>query len=128
MAKISPDVMRKLWTAAGTMDYPAKQMVQLLLDTGRRPREVAHAEWSEFDLDAAVWAIPAERMKDGRAREVQLSPLAIEVVRSIPKREGKYLFGNGRPFDAFPWLRKKLAAQAGLVEPFSLHDLFRAAN
>ncbi|SUC42489.1 Prophage CP4-57 integrase [Providencia stuartii] len=28
-----------------------------------RPSEVAEAEWSEFDLDNALWTIPAERMK-----------------------------------------------------------------
>ena len=28
-----------------------------------RPSEVVEAEWSEFDLDAAIWRIPPERMK-----------------------------------------------------------------
>jgi integrase len=29
----------------------------------QRPGELRHAEWSEFDLEAAVWTIPAEKMK-----------------------------------------------------------------
>src|SRR6185437_981863 len=40
-----------------------------------RPGELRAAEWSEFDLDGALWRIPAERMKMG---EVHLVPLATQ--------------------------------------------------
>ena len=38
-----------------------------------RPGELRKAEWSELDLDKAVWKIPAERMKMRRPHEVPLS-------------------------------------------------------
>lgn len=38
-----------------------------------RPGELRMAEWSEFDLDGAVWKIPAERMKMRRPHEIPLS-------------------------------------------------------
>lgn len=38
-----------------------------------RPGELRKAEWSEFDLDGAVWKIPAERMKMRRPHEIPLS-------------------------------------------------------
>src|SRR3546814_14747663 len=38
-----------------------------------RPGERRSAEWSEFDLDAAIWPIPGEKMKMGRAHKVPLS-------------------------------------------------------
>jgi integrase len=38
-----------------------------------RPGELRLAEWSEFDLEAAVWKIPAERMKMRRPHELPLS-------------------------------------------------------
>lgn len=38
-----------------------------------RPGELRMAEWSEFDLDSAVWKIPAERMKMRRPHEIPLS-------------------------------------------------------
>src|SRR3546814_12860942 len=38
-----------------------------------RPGELRSAEWSEFDLDAAIWTIPGEKMKMGRAHKVPLS-------------------------------------------------------
>ncbi len=37
-----------------------------------RPSKVAEAEWSEFDLDNALWTIPAECMK---ARREHIVPL-----------------------------------------------------
>jgi integrase len=42
-----------------------------------RPGELRQAQWSEFDLDASEWRIPAERMK---AREPHLVPLSTQAV------------------------------------------------
>jgi len=39
------------------------QALRLLMLTATRPGELRGARWAEFDLDAAVWIIPAERMK-----------------------------------------------------------------
>jgi hypothetical protein len=38
-----------------------------------RPGELRHAEWTEFDTDAAVWAIPAPKMKMDRPHRVPLA-------------------------------------------------------
>jgi integrase len=56
-----------------------------------RPGELRHAEWSEIDLDAAEWNIPAEKMK---TREDHLVPLARQAVGIL--QEIKPLTGNGR--------------------------------
>ncbi len=45
----------------------------LLLLTMVRKGELVGAGWSEFDVDAGVWQIPAERMKQGRPHVVYLS-------------------------------------------------------
>ncbi len=44
--------------------------LELLALTFVRPRELRAAEWTEFDLDAAVWEIPLERMKMSRPHRV----------------------------------------------------------
>ena len=44
-----------------------------------RPGELRHAEWSEFDLDAAVWSIPADKMKMRRPHRVPLSRQSIGI-------------------------------------------------
>src|SRR3546814_14726333 len=38
-----------------------------------RPGELRSAEWCEFDLDAAIWTIPGEKMKMDRTHTVPLS-------------------------------------------------------
>lgn len=48
-----------------------------------RPSEAAEAQWSEFDLDAAVWRIPAERMKKRKEHVAPLPSQAVEMLRAI---------------------------------------------
>jgi len=59
-----------------------------------RPGELQKAEWSEFDLDAAEWNIPASRMKMKSAHLVPLSQQAIEILKTLSPVTGhsKYLF------------------------------------
>jgi integrase len=64
-----------------------------------RPGELRQAEWAEFDLDAAEWNIPAERMK---MREPHLVPLCAQAVAIL--RELEPLTGNGRRY-VFPSAR-----------------------
>jgi integrase len=59
--------------------------------TAARPGEALGARWSEIDLAEAVWAIPGERIKGGRAHRVPLSGRAVELLANLP-REGEYLF------------------------------------
>ena len=53
--------------------------------TGVRTSEAIGAKWSEIDLDAATWTIPAARMKAKRDHRVPLSDRAVEILREIPK-------------------------------------------
>jgi integrase len=51
--------------------------------TAARSGEVRGMTWSEVDLDAATWTVPASRMKMGRAHIVTLSEPAVAVLRQI---------------------------------------------
>jgi integrase len=84
---LSDAEMREIWRATEATPYPFGPFVHMLLVTGQRLREVANAKWSEFDLDNALWTIPAERMKGDAEHEVPLSDLALEILRSIPTDE-----------------------------------------
>lgn len=64
--------------------------LKLLLLTAVRPGELRRAEWTEFDLDAAVWKIPAERMKMGRAHQVPLPAQAVDELRYLHKLTGPF--------------------------------------
>ena len=59
-----------------------------------RPGELRHAEWLEFDLKAAIWTIPAGKMKSRRAHSVPLSSQVIAILERLRELTGKerYLF------------------------------------
>ncbi len=65
-----------------------------------RPGELRRAEWSEIDLDGAVWRIPAAKMK---AREEHVVPLSRQAVAIL--RQAAELTGGGRY--VFPSVRSR---------------------
>lgn len=72
----------------------------LCIYTAARPGMVRFAEWSEFDLDNAIWTVPAEKMK---MRRDYVSPLPTQAVEKL-----KFLFSlTGRSQYAFPGIGNK---------------------
>lgn len=61
------------------------RMLELVILAAARVSEVAGARWSEFDLDAKVWTIPAERMKANREHRVALSSQAVTLLSGLPR-------------------------------------------
>jgi integrase len=59
-----------------------------------RPGELRKAEWSEIDLDASIWSIPAEKMKMKQPHLVPLSEQAFAILKALHPLtgQGKYLF------------------------------------
>jgi integrase len=51
--------------------------------TAARSGEVRGARWSEIDMTAATWVVPAERMKGGREHRIPLSEAALDVLREM---------------------------------------------
>lgn len=62
-----------------------KLALELLIMTASRSGEVRLAEWSEFDLEQAIWTRPASRMKAKKEHRVPLSPSALEVLSKARK-------------------------------------------
>lgn len=63
-----------------------------------RPGELRHAEWSEIDLDGALWIIPAGKMKMRKAHHVPLSAQAVALFREVQAVTGPagYVFPSVR--------------------------------
>lgn len=63
-----------------------------------RPGELRMAEWAEFNLDAAEWRIPAERMKMRTPHIVPLSRQAVSILRELHSLTGagRYVFPGAR--------------------------------
>ncbi|EPC5047961.1 integrase [Enterobacter hormaechei] len=85
-----PDFLRALDS------YTGSRLVQiatkLLMITGVRTIELRAALWSEFDLDNAIWEIPAERMKMRRAHLVPLSIQALDLLNELKTITGNYRY------------------------------------
>lgn len=62
--------------------------LRLLMLTATRPGEVRGARWSEVDMDAAMWTIPAERMKMRSEHRVPLSRQSLELLQSMQTLSG----------------------------------------
>jgi integrase len=65
-----------------------------------RPGELRHAEWSEIDLDEAVWNIPASKMKMHLPHIVPLCRQAVEILTQLKEltSASRYVFPSGRSF------------------------------
>ncbi|MEN1641840.1 tyrosine-type recombinase/integrase, partial [Pseudomonas aeruginosa] len=83
-----PELLEKL--AGARCDQTTKIAIRLFLLTGVRPGELRQAPWSEFDLDAATWTIPAARMKARRPHIVPLPTQAVELLRNLQEITGRY--------------------------------------
>jgi len=73
--------------------------LRLLALTFVRTGELIGAEWDEFDLDAAVWIIPAARMKMKSEHVVPLSRQTVEILRDVRALGGgsRYVFPGRNP-------------------------------
>ncbi len=95
-AKELPNLLRKIEGYQGT---PTTRLaIKLLALTFVRTGELIGAKWEEFDLEAAEWRIPAERMKMRTAHVVPLSKQAIQILQVLHGVTGhsKFLFPGER--------------------------------
>lgn len=94
--------------------------------------------WSELSQHDQLWRIDATRAKNGLQHEVPLSPLAVEILRCLPRRDNRELvFGSSA--GAFQgWSNAKTALDARIRNvmsedrgpdefrtPWRLHDIRR---
>lgn len=85
----------------------AARVLELQILTATRPGEAAGAQWAEFDLEAALWTIPAGRMKAQKEHRIPLSAPAVALLRSLPRA------GDGH---VFPGVRgKAITTAAGMA-------------
>lgn len=96
-----PEFMQSL---AGQQGIGARALEFTIL-TACRSGEVRGARWDEFDLDNAVWTIPARRMKAGKEHRVPLSSAAMTIIKAqkesafcdyvFPSSHGSKAFESG---------------------------------
>jgi len=134
------DEVAELWRALGDptrckSDDITVAALRLLILTVQREREVTDAEWSEFDLDAGLWRLPATRTKSGRGHLIHLASEAVSILEILQKKTGKkrHVFASplrrnqpifGRSVNnALGGMFKR--GVLGAVTPCHVHDLRR---
>ena len=93
--------MPDFFAALGAQDGFGARALELTILTATRTSEVLNAEWSEFDLEKALWIIPKSRMKAGVEHRVPLSQQALKLMTELSQFPiSEYLFANvstGKP-------------------------------
>jgi len=103
-------------------------IVMFLLSTGARLNEALTAQWSQMDVDARVWKIPAKSSKSKKPRSVPLNDSALYVLQQLCSRDqSKYLFpspvkSEDAPYGPVTRVWHRIRKIAG-VEKLRIHDL-----
>jgi integrase len=113
-----------LWRAIDKLPQLPRGYFRVVLLTGARRNEVRGMAWSELDLDACLWRLPAERNKSGRPFEIPLSAPAVATLRALP-RIGPMVFAlDGKRPMTVHQLIERVRREAGLLD-VRMHDLRR---
>jgi integrase len=119
----APDLMQRL----RTVDSTASRCLQFAVLTAARTAEAIGAEWSETDLQAGVWLIPAGRMKAGEPHRVDLSPQALAILQAQRGVHDRWVFPSptvqDRPLSNMAMLT--LLRRLGVKRLTTVHGLAR---
>ncbi len=120
----------EFWEGCERDAYPFGKLFQFLLITGQRRSEVVTIKWSEIDLEEKLWSLPPHSTKMGRAHLVPLSPIAIDLLNSLPRFENCDLVfpseaSKQRPVSGISNAKKRVCT---FERDWRLHDLRRTVR
>ena len=108
----------------------AKRCLEFLILTAARSGQARGARWSEMDMDATTWTVPAERMKANVEHRVPLSPRATAILAEASSiRDGSDLvfpspLRPGKPMSDMTLI--KLLRDLGFADRTTVHG-FRSS-
>ena len=76
-------------------DGASARALEFAILTAARTGEIIGAKWTEIDLSAKLWTIPAEQMKAGKEHRGPLSDRAIASLKAL-LRDSDYVFPGAR--------------------------------
>jgi integrase len=86
------------------------RIVKLLILTGCRREEIGGLKWAEIDLGSGILTIPGERTKNRRALVLTLPAMALDILRTAPRRAGRdFVFGDRGSYGFNVWSYSKVA-------------------
>lgn len=85
--------MPDLWRKLADLGTPGARALQFLVLTAGRRNEIREMVWTEVDMDARTWTVPAGRMKSDREHRVPLSPAAVVL---LERQQAEPVGADGR--------------------------------
>ncbi len=105
----------------------AARALEFAILTAARSGEVLGARWDEFDLERAVWTLPAERMKAGREHRVPLPRRVLKIVKALhEKRDGEFVFSGQKSGKPLSVMALEMVLRRMKVDGVTVHG-FRSA-
>jgi integrase len=121
---LSDGELAHVWRAADGMGWPFGLAVRLLILTGARREEVGAMKWTEVDLAAKTWTLPAARAKNNVEHVIPLSDAALSILQTLPRigKAGFVFTVTGRtPISG--WSRAKAQLDKAILEAMRKGDL-----
>lgn len=107
----------------------AAQALELCILTATRSGEVLNAKWVEFDLEKAIWTVPAIRMKAGLEHRIPLTKCAVELLKGLPRLPlNDHVFpgnGVGKPLSGMAMTMQLRRMNRGDITVHGFRSTFR---
>lgn len=115
-----------------TREANAARALEMVMLTASRPNEVVGdkrlgklgMEWSEIDLDAKLWTVPASKMKSGKEHRVPLCDRAVAILESLPQ-DHPAVFHAKREIPSDNFLRALVKRMGYDLDPHGLRSTFK---
>jgi len=103
--------------------HPFRETVAFALETAMRREEIATMAWEQVDLKKRVVSLP--KTKNGESRTVPLSPAALDILQSMPRKLSGSVFGMGK--DQLTGFMRRMVKKAE-IKDLRFHDLRHEAT
>lgn len=103
--------------------------MELAILTATRSGEVLNAQWNEFDLDKAIWTIPAIRMRAGHEHRVPLTARAVDFLKAMTRlHDNDHVFpgtAKGKPLSGMAMTMQLRRMKRGEITVHGFRSTFR---
>lgn len=136
---LNDEEIKKFWIGIDKIGVHPKTALalKLMLMTAQRAGEVTNICWAEVDLNGAIWHIPAEKSKNGRAHIIPLTHISLDLLKKAKalSKKSPYVFPSpldlkgSKPLEVRSLSRaiSRKHSQMG-IDKFVPHDLRRTVR
>lgn len=114
------------YTDLATKDAMAAKALMFTCLTASRTSEALNARWEEFDFEAMLWTVPAERMKADKAHRVPLTAEMVAIIEPLKALRSEVVFEGQKRHQPMSNMAMLMLLRRMKVEGVTVHG-FRSA-